>query len=349
MTAPSSSEQVIRRLYQITNDHKRGFEHQVLELLKMGLERFGLDIGIFSKIEQNNYIIRYCVTPADVSMQPGDRFDLSATYCSITCSAQAPVALEHVGKDTEFAVHPAYKAFGLESYIGIPIHLQGELYGTLNFSSPTPFPRKFRDIDVDVLQLMASWIEVELIRREQEDQLIALNLELKHLANYDSLTDIPNRRGMYSHLKKNLNQLSRTCGECTLAIIDIDHFKKLNDTYGHQKGDEALVSITQKITGSLRDYEFVARLGGDEFLLWLPDTNQQGGAVVFQRIMQGISTVSITPAPITVSIGACHFRFSNKKPEDFIKLIDELVAKADNALFEAKVKGRNSFIYSEWL
>lgn len=75
---------------------------------------------------------------------PGDRFDLHATYCSITCSAKGPVALEHVGHDIKFAVHPAYKAFGLESYIGIPIHLKDRLYGTLNFSSPAQFPRKFR-------------------------------------------------------------------------------------------------------------------------------------------------------------------------------------------------------------
>ncbi|RTR32132.1 hypothetical protein [Shewanella atlantica] len=61
-----------------------------------------------------------------------------------------------------------------------------------------------------------------------------------------------------------------------------------------------------------------------------------------------ISTVSITPDPITVSIGACHFRIGNKRPEDLIKLVDEFVAKADNALFEAKDQGRNGFIISEW-
>lgn len=348
MTAPSGSEKVIRRLYQITSDHKQGFENQIMKLLDMGLDRFGLDIGIFAKIEKNDYVIQYCVTPVGLDMQPGNRFDFDATYCSITCLAQGPIALEHVGKHTKYAKHPAYQAFGLESYIGIPITLNDELYGTLNFSSPIPFPRKFLDIDIDALQLMASWIETELIRREQETQLKALNKMLKRQANYDTLTNIPNRRGMYSTLKKGLNRLSRTQGECIIAIIDIDYFKKLNDVYGHQKGDKALVAIASKIDRTLRDYEFVARIGGEEFLLWLPDTNFEGSAIAFQRIMDNIANVSITPDPITVSIGACHFRFGNKIPESFTNLIDELMAKADKALYQAKEQGRNRVVlYTE--
>ena len=341
-----SSEQIIRRLYQITHNYKNGFEHQVIQLLEMGLERFGLDIGILSKVDQDVYTIQSCIAPASFSIKSGDQFDLSATYCSITCAAKGPVAFEHVAKDTKLAIHPAYKAFSLESYIGIPIRLNDELYGTLNFSSPNPSHRKFLDIDIDALQLMASWIEVELIRKEQEVKLHALNQELKHQADYDTLTNIPNRRGMYKNLQKNLNQLSRMQGECILAIIDIDHFKKLNDTFGHRAGDEKIVHVVNQITESIRDYEFVARIGGDEFLLWLPDTSQARGAVVFQRIMQNIATL---PGSVTVSIGACHFDFSNNNPSDFSELIDLLMSKADNALYEAKNHGRNCFIYHEEL
>lgn len=342
-----SSEQIIRRLYQITYDYKKGFEHQVTQLLEMGLERFGLDIGILSKVEQNEYIIQSCKAPASFAIKAGDKFDLSATYCSITCAAKGPVAFEHVAKDAKLAIHPAYKAFSLESYIGIPIRLNDELYGTLNFSSPYPTHRKFLDIDIDALQLMASWIEVELIRKEQEVQLHALNQELKHQADHDSLTNIPNRRGMYKSLQKSLNQLSRKRGEGILAIIDIDYFKKLNDTCGHQAGDEIIVHVANKITESMRDYEFVARIGGDEFLLWLPDTNQERSTIVLQRIMQNISTLSTTLGLVTVSIGACRFQFSNINRSDLTELIDVLMSKADNALYEAKNQGRNRFIYYE--
>lgn len=345
MTPPLDSEQVIRRLYQITSDHSQGFEHKVTQFIQLGLERFGLDIGILSLIEKNDYVIQYCVTPSHVIINPGDRYEFNATYCSITCLAQGPVTLEHVGKDAKLAIHPAYKALGLESYIGIPIRLNEKLYGTLNFSSPKPFPRKFRDIDIDALQLMASWIEGELIRRQQESELKLLNQKLEHQANYDSLTNIANRRGMYKTLKKDINRLQRKQGECTIAIIDIDNFKALNDTYGHQKGDKALVAIAKTLSDSLRNYEFVARMGGEEFLIWLPDTNVDTSKHVFQRFMNNISTLSITPEPITVSIGASHFCFTNSKIVDFSFIIDQLIGKADKALYQAKEQGRNRFIY----
>ncbi|WP_144213530.1 sensor domain-containing diguanylate cyclase [Shewanella donghaensis] len=341
MTNKSSSELVIRRLYQVTQDHSKGFEYQLIELLKMGLERFDLCIGILSKIDQDQYVVKYCVTPDEVPLNPEDCFDLDSTYCSITCNAKGPVGIEHMGENDIFAVHPAYKAFGLESYIGIPIRLNGELYGTLNFSSPTPYPRMFRDVDIDALQLMASWVEVELIRREQEAQLQALNKELHHLANYDSLTNIPNRRGMHQTLQKDLNRLSRTQGKGTIALIDIDRFKLLNDTLGHQKGDDVLVEVAQKIAQSLRDYDLVARFGGEEFLIWLPDTNQEQCAIVCQRIMHDIGTIAIAANPITVSIGACHFSFDNYKADDITQLIGDIISEADTVLYDAKAQGRN--------
>lgn len=348
MSEVSSSEQVIRRLYQITNDYKKGFSHQINELIRMGLDRFSLDIGILSKIDGNDYVVKYCVTPEDIPMQPGDRFDFDVTYCSITCAAQAPVALEHIGEDDQYGSHPAYKAFGLESYIGIPIRPNGELYGTLNFSSPTPYARQFHDIDIDAIQLMASWIEVELIRRKQERQLYLLNQELQLLADHDTLTNIPNRRGMYKQLHKGLNQINRKGGEGVLAIVDIDHFKKLNDTYGHQVGDEALIATAQAISASLRDYDFVARFGGEEFLLWLPDTCHAACAVASQRIMDNIAKISLTHEPITVSIGACHYMADDEATEAIESLIDTLISRADKALYQAKELGRNRLVnYSE--
>ncbi|WP_076540134.1 sensor domain-containing diguanylate cyclase [Shewanella sp. UCD-KL21] len=341
MTNKSSSERVIRRLYQVTQEHNKGFEYQLIELLKMGLERFDLDIGILSKIDNSKYVVKYCVTPDEVPLKPEDSFDLDETYCSITCHAQAPVGIEYMGKDDALAVHPAYKAFGLESYIGIPIRLNGELYGTLNFSSPTPYPRTFRDVDIDALQLMASWVEVELIRREQEAQLKALNKELYHLANFDSLTNIPNRRGVYQTLHKDLNRLCRSQGKGTIALIDIDRFKLLNDSFGHQTGDDVLVAVAQKIAHSLRDYDLVARFGGEEFLIWLPDTNQAQSTIVCERIMGNIAAIAMTPEPITVSTGACHFNFDQYKADNMAQLIEDIIADADTVLYEAKAQGRN--------
>ncbi|TQV72081.1 GAF domain-containing protein [Aliikangiella marina] len=180
MSEINISQQVIRRLNQINQARAQGFDYQLIELLKLGLQRFNLDIGILSRIEDKLYTVVNCVTPEGVEMKPGDTFDFDITYCEITCGADKPVALEHVGNDDKYGTHPAYSSFGLESYIGIPIRVEGELYGTLNFSSAMPYPRKFSDFDIDALVLMASWLEGELLRQRLEKKLDQLTKELAH-------------------------------------------------------------------------------------------------------------------------------------------------------------------------
>jgi len=175
MTPSTNSELLIRRIYQITNAYEQGFDYQIQELLKLGLERFNLDIAILSNIESDKYTVKHCVTPEGVDLNPGDEFDFGVTYCNITCTANEPIAIEHMGKNDKYADHPAYEAFQLESYIGVPIRVRGRLYGTLNFTSPNPYPRNFLDIDLDALKLMASWVEVELFRQEQELRLKRAN------------------------------------------------------------------------------------------------------------------------------------------------------------------------------
>jgi diguanylate cyclase (GGDEF)-like protein len=339
-----SSELVIRRLYEITNAYEKGFEYQVTELIRMGLERFNLDIGILSQITGDDYKVLYCVVPDDVELKKGDHFQFEATYCELTCSANGPVFIEHMGGNEALAKHPAYAAFGLESYIGVPIRFKNEIFGTLNFSSPTPYPRKFKEFDIDALKLMVSWIEVELIRREQESQLYELNKELSRLANYDSLTNVINRRGMHEALRKSFNSLRRSEGLGTIAMLDIDNFKALNDKYGHQTGDDVLLELAKIITDQLRDYDLIARYGGEEFLLWLPNTDLNMAGGIFSRIMSALRVVTSIPSPITVSVGAYCFKFHDIQECDLSKVTYNVIAKADALLYQAKDQGKNRVV-----
>ncbi len=341
MDAVNSSEKVIRRLYKITNSYDLGFETQVKELLKMGLERFNLDIGILSKIDENQYVVKYCVVPEDVELISGSAFDLDTTYCHITCGVDAPTALEHIGEHDQYASHPAYEAFGLESYIGMPIKLNGKLYGTLNFSSPAPYKRKFKDVDIDALLLMTSWIEVELIRRKQEKRLIELNLILERKAYEDSLTSIPNRRASFKHINVDLNRISREKRTASLAIIDIDYFKDINDSYGHQVGDDILIQVAESLNNDKRDYDFLARIGGGEFLLWLPNSDMSLAKVVCEHIKNNIEKLSLCKKPITISIGITCYKASTFNQSQIKEKVDELIFEADTALYQAKNSGRN--------
>lgn len=163
-------ERVIRTLYRITSNYAAGFEAQVHELLELGRTRFDLDIGILARIERDTYTVVHTVVPSHVDLNPGDTFSLANTYCSLTLEAGGPIGFEHVGQTT-LRSHPAYIGFQLESYVGVPLLVDGEPYGTLNFSSADPRPRKFDAADLDAVQLMATWIGAEIRRRRSESEI----------------------------------------------------------------------------------------------------------------------------------------------------------------------------------
>lgn len=337
----NSGEKVIRRLYEITNSYDLGFATQIEQILKMGLERFNLDIAILSKIDDNLYVVKHCVVPDDVELSSGVEFDLTTTYCHITCGANGPTAFEHIGKHDQYASHPAYESFGLESYIGMPIKLNGELYGTLNFSSAKPYDRKFKEVDINALQLMTSWIEVELIRRKQEKRLQELNLVLERKAYEDSLTSIPNRRAVFKHIKTDVNRVNREGGKAALAIIDIDLFKNINDTYGHQKGDEILIKVAESLNNDKRDYDFLGRFGGEEFLIWFPNSDSKTAKTVCERIKNNIENLALCEQPITISLGVTSYQADDLNELPIRERIDQLISEADKALYNAKDSGRN--------
>ena len=108
-------------------------------------------------------------------------------------AANGPVGFEHVAQ-TEISTHPAYRCFGLEAYIGMPVKVKGALYGTLNFSRPRPRPRVFSDIDIDALKLMSAWVGSELSRRHTEEELKLAKQELEQQSREDPLTHLYNSR-----------------------------------------------------------------------------------------------------------------------------------------------------------
>lgn len=340
----SESEKVIRRLYQITHDYDKGIDHQIAELLQMGLERFNLDIGILSLITEGRYIIQHVVCPDDVPLKAGDEFSYDLSYCWVTVDAGGPVAIENVGESDVLGKHPAYLEFGLESYIGIPIKLAGEVVGTLNFTSPNPYPREFRDIDIDSLKLMATWIEVELTRQQQREELERLNRKLESLVRTDPLTELPNRRFLFEHIGQSLNMLNRRKSQGAVVLVDLDHFKLVNDTYGHQRGDLVLMEVAEVLRNAIRNYDFVGRYGGEEFMLWLQDIELHKVDAVCERIRQGLSKMPLDGITVTASMGVCHFHCENTPSFSAEETIDRIIYLADTAMFDAKHAGRDCYV-----
>ncbi len=180
----AENEKAIRNLYEVTSDSSLSFEEKLKGIINIGRERFDLPVGILSHIYGDKYEIVEVVTPDD-SISSGVIFALGSTYCRDTIECMQTIAKEHIG-ESDWASHPAYKEFKLEAYFATPITVNGEIYGTLNFSSPTPSPVKFSDSDFSILKLMAKWVSSEIEQRQFNQQLIDAKNEAEQAAKAKS-------------------------------------------------------------------------------------------------------------------------------------------------------------------
>jgi two-component system, cell cycle response regulator len=164
---------------------------------------------------------------------------------------------------------------------------------------------------------------------------------LAHQAIHDPLTGLPNRRALLDRLREELARAGRHGDLLAVGMCDIDHFKQVNDTHGHQTGDDVLCGLAQILTESLREYDFVGRLGGEEFLVMAPMKAGMDCASVFGRLCARVADGKITTRSgvlsVTVSIGvACATVEST---------VDGVLEAADAALYRAKDEGRNRVVH----
>lgn len=175
---------------------------------------------------------------------------------------------------------------------------------------------------------------------ELEDKLTQVRQDLaqeRHYANIDLLTGIPNRRAYQERLRQELLRSNRDGNPFCLIIWDIDHFKSINDRYGHQTGDKVLACVAKKITQRLRKSDFTARFGGEEFVSLLPDCDTADTLRLVEQLRAEIShcdhVTEQGPVQITISCGIAEF--------DPNESDNTLFARADAALYQAKQQGRN--------
>lgn len=157
----------------------------------------------------------------------------------------------------------------------------------------------------------------------------------KCLARTDRLTGLWNRLYFLELLDLEIKRFQRKSQPFTLAYLDIDNFKKVNDTWGHNRGDKLLILTAQVLQQNVRQVDAIARLGGDEFVLLLPETDLKNGNLVLQRVNKKLrEMIEIESFPVGFSIGAVTFY---SLPES----IDEILAIADRWMYEVKKNGKN--------
>ena len=160
-----------------------------------------------------------------------------------------------------------------------------------------------------------------------------LRTELEHLATHDSLTNALNRRYINEACNKELERCRRHGRSMALIMMDLDHFKAINDSYGHQAGDQVLVNFVAKINALLRQPDLLGRFGGEEFVVLLPETSLEEALIVTERIRE-VCILNKHEPSCTVSMGMT----TNNHDSD---TVDTLMGRADGALYRAKANGRD--------
>lgn len=247
-----------------------------------------------------------------------------------------PVLIENV---PESPLYYGVKAENVRSSIALPFDLDGRESGVFLLRAMRDEPPLGAD-DVTFAETVVK-AAVSAIRRAQaHETTLEDNARLEVLALTDSLTQVLNRRALAQRLEAELDRARRYGLVLSLLMVDLDHFKQVNDRFGHPVGDDVLREVARLLQQEARSVDIVARYGGEEFVAVLPETGEEGAVAFAERVRQKVERQplnlgGIGGLGITVSIGVATV------PSPRVDTSDDLVALADEALYRAKAEGRN--------
>ncbi|WP_409370370.1 sensor domain-containing diguanylate cyclase [Lysinibacillus sp. 38-6] len=188
-------------------------------------------------------------------------------------------------------------------------------------------------------QALVKLEQIHLEIEQKQRELLNINATLVELAVTDKLTGLKNRRFFQEQLEEQFAFFHQTAKPFSLFILDIDHFKKVNDTFGHQVGDEVLAQLAQILSAHARQEDVVARYGGEEFVVILPETGVHNSLMIAEQLRQAIEVAQWPTGKITISIGIATV---TEKDNDVT-----ILKKADEALYASKENGRNKVTHSD--
>jgi diguanylate cyclase (GGDEF)-like protein/hemerythrin-like metal-binding protein len=187
-------------------------------------------------------------------------------------------------------------------------------------------------------EILLARVRNHLALKRIQDHLEATNRHLESLATTDTLTGLVNRRGLLARLEAECARSQRTHHPFALAICDLDHFKRINDTYGHPAGDRVLAAFAATLKDNLRSIDLAARWGGEEFAIVLPESSTSDVLIPLERVRQATAALRIhhgqQDIQVTVSIGVASY-------DSATGMAEQLLERADSALYRAKANGRN--------
>lgn len=181
--------------------------------------------------------------------------------------------------------------------------------------------------------------KIARISDRYQSMMRELNEALKEASTKDALTGIGNRRMLMERLKAETARADRLGRPMTVALLDVDRFKAVNDAHGHEAGDKALIAIAEAIQDGVRDYDLCGRWGGEEFMVIMPEVGAIDGAAVVERVRSAIAGLDMEVNSQRLELSAS-FGIAERRPGENIS---DTIKRADTALFDAKRAGRNRY------
>lgn len=242
-------------------------------------------------------------------------------------NTKTPIILDDAQKDSRFKSWEG--ADHVHGWMGVPLFRHDQFIGLMTLDNQKPAAYSEEDAVLAQSFANSAAIVIENAKLFEQTQQLALT---------DTLTGIYNRRYFYELAQKEFARSKRYQDPLSVIMIDLDHFKNINDRFGHLAGDQVLVQFVQRIQSELRESDLFARFGGEEFIILLPETNLGDATQVAERLREVTSDypfLLVTAQTfLTISLGVSCFKFTSIS-------LDQLIDESDKALYEAKQLGRN--------
>jgi len=296
------------------------------------LDADAVSIGVVP--EDSDQHIESLAFSVDGKPHPNIRYELKGTPCNTVIGREAQSYTSNIQQ--LFPNDIELQQMDMEAYIGVPLvdsHNKPLGVQFAMFRHPVNNP----SFTETVLRIFAARTSAEIERAHTEEQI-------KHMAYHDSLTKLPNRELLLDRLHQSLAHARRINNYLAVLMLDLDHFKSINDTLGHPVGDDLLIHVGQRLRKCIRNEDTAARIGGDEFVILLTDLGNQDSAIKHASQIAEKISAQLMPSydihgnnlTVTPSIGIALFPDDGDNPEILIK-------HSDTAMYQAKEQGRNNY------
>jgi diguanylate cyclase (GGDEF)-like protein len=305
------------------SDHER-----IRAMLEMAADVLDRDLVVLGEFGEQ-YTARYVSDRLGI-FPAGKAPTIEAAWCRDVHRTGVALHIADLSQDPACADHVLIAQHGLRAYSGLPVIAGDDARWVLKFMSRRA-DASSDAVDVACMELIADWLGNALHQSAQTDLL-------QRIALTDPLTGLANRRAAEERLQKEKARTSRDGHGFALVLADLDHFKSINDRYGHAVGDEVLKAVARRFEAGLREGDWVARWGGEEFLFVLDGSTGQEAAAIMERLASQARV-----APIQTCVGSISFSFSagvaafgSRDTE-----IEPMLESIDHALYRAKADGRD--------